>query len=433
MENSAIAKFFKVQERGSSIKKEIIGGVTTFLAMSYIIFVNPSILAEAGMDKGALITVTIIGCAIGTLAAALIANVPLATGPGMGLNAFFTYSLVLGRGIPWETALGIVFLSSVIYLILSLGGIRQKIANAIPHSLQVAVTIGIGFFITFIGLKSLGFIVTSPATLVTLGKFTPTLIVGLVGLIVIFILETKNVNGAMLIGIATATILGIIIGDVKMPTAVMSAPPSMTPIFLKLNIIDALKLTLVGPIFSFLFVNMFDGLGTLIACSKALGRVKPNGEVENLGTLMQIDVGTTMAGSLMGTSTLCFFVESSSGIAAGAKTGLASVVTAILFVLSLFFAPLIGVVPAYATAGPLIMVGVFMFKNIHELDLKNFKTLIPAFLTIILMPLTYSISVGLSFGFLSYIVIHILTGETKKVNAWLFFIGVLSVINLCTM
>lgn len=426
-------KYFKLEENGTTVKREVIGGITTFLAMAYIIFVNPSILSLAGMDKGALITVTIVGCALGTLAAAFIANVPLATGPGMGLNAFFTFSLVMGKNIPWETALGIVFISSVIYLFLSLGGIREKIANAIPHTLQVAVTVGIGLFIAFIGLKSLGFIVAHPATFVTLGKFTPTLLVGLLGLVVIFLLEAKGVTGAMLIGIAVATVGGILIGDVKLPAQLISLPPSMAPVFLKLDILGALKVSLMGPIFTFLFVNMFDGLGMLIAVSKSMGRIDKDGNIKNLGTMMQIDVGTTMVGSLMGTSTLCYFAESASGIAAGARTGLASVVTGCLFILALLFAPVIGVVPAYATAGPLIMVGVFMFKNIQELDYSNFKTLIPAFLTILLMPLTYSISVGLSFGFLSYILIHLFTGEREKVNSWLLFIGILSAINLATL
>lgn len=425
--------FFKVKALGGSVKAEVIGGATTFLAMSYIIFVNPATLAQAGMDKNALITVTIVGCMVGTLASAFLTNFPLATGPGLGLSAFFTYSLVLGKGIPWQTALGLVFLSSCIYFLLSIGGIRKKIVAAIPTSLQIAVTVGIGLFISFIGLRSMGVISDHPVTLVSLTSFTPKITIAVFSLIVIFVLEAKKIAGSMLIGILLATVLGVIIGDVKIPASLISMPPSMEPTLFKLDILSALKITFIGPIFSFLFVNMFDGIGMLIASSKSLGRVNQKGEINDLGKLMQVDVGTTLFGSLLGTSPLCYFVESTAGIAAGAKTGLASLVTGLLFALTLFFAPVIGMVPSYAIGAPLVMVGVFMFTNVRELDFNNFKTLVPAFLTILLMPITYSISVGLSFGFLSYIFIHLLSGDFKKINGWLLFIGALSILNIITL
>lgn len=422
--------FFKVSERGSTIRTEIIGGVITFLTMAYIIFVNPDILAETGMNRGALITVTALSAGIGTLISSIWANVPFALAPGMGLNAFFTYSLVLGKGIPWETALGIVFLSGVFFLFLSLGGVREKIANAIPMSLKVAVTCGIGLFITFIGLKNLGVIVHHPSTLVQIGKFTPTVVIGIAGLFIILILKVKKIKGAMLIGMGITMIIGIVTGHIDAPTGIMSTPPSIAPIFGKLDILGALKLAYIGPIFSFMFVDLFDSLGTLISCSRSIGLVDKEGKIEGLGKMLYTDVASTIFGSILGTSTVTTYLESGAGVAAGAKTGLASLVTSALFFLSLLFTPLIGAVPGFVTSPALIIVGVYMFKAVQELDMNNFKTLFPAFVTIVMMPLTYSISAGMALGFLSYIIIHIGTLDFKKINIPLLIIGALSLINM---
>lgn len=425
-----LENYFKISERGSTVKQEVIGGITTFLAMSYIIFVNPAILGDAGMDRGALITVTCLASALATLLSGVWANAPFALAPGMGLNAFFTYTLVLGKGVPWQTALGIVFISGFFFLILSIGGIREKIANAIPLPLKIAVGGGIGMFITLIGLKNMGVVVANDATLVALGPITTTVLIGVAGLIVSMVLEIERVKGGMLIGILVSTILAFITGNVDVPSQFISMPPSAAPIAMKLDIIGAFKLSLIGPIFSFMFVDLFDNLGTLISCSKQMGMVDEKGHIQGLGKMLYTDVSATIAGAMMGTSTVTTFVESAAGVAIGARTGLASVVTALMFIGALFFAPIVGVVPAYATAPALIIVGGYMFKNVKDLDFTDMKSLFPAFIIIVAMPLTYSISIGLSLGFLAYILLHLLTGDFKKINFTLLFIGALCFVNL---
>lgn len=431
MENVGfLEKLYKISERKSTVKQEVIGGVTTFLAMSYIIFVNPSILGLAGMDKGALITVTCLTSAIATIISGLWANAPFALAPGMGLNAFFTFTLVLGKGVPWETALGIVFMSGVFFFILSLGGIREKIAYAIPMPLKIAVGGGIGLFITFIGLINMGLIVSNPSTIVSLGEIKATVLIGIIGLIIAIILEIKQVKGGILIGIIISTVLGFISGNIAVPEQVVSLPPSIAPIAGKLDIAGAFKLSLIGPIFSFMFVDLFDTLGTLISCSRQMGIVDKDGKIEGFGRMLYTDVFSTIIGSVLGTSTVTTYVESAAGVAVGAKTGLASVVTGCLFLFALFFSPIVAVVPGYATAPALIIVGVYMFKNVKDLDFTDLKSLFPAFIIIIMMPLTYSISTGLSLGFLSYIIIHLITGDFKKINIPLIFIGALCLVNL---
>lgn len=425
-----LENYFKISERGSTVKQEVIGGITTFLAMSYIIFVNPAILGDAGMDRGALITVTCLASALATLLSGVWANAPFALAPGMGLNAFFTYTLVLGKGVPWQTALGIVFISGFFFLILSIGGIREKIANAIPLPLKIAVGGGIGMFITLIGLKNMGVVVANDATLVALGPITTTVLIGIVGLIVSMVLEIERVKGGMLIGILVSTILAFITGNVDVPSQFISMPPSAAPIAMKLDIIGAFKLSLIGPIFSFMFVDLFDTLGTLISCSKQMGMVDEKGHIQGLGKMLYTDVSATIAGAMMGTSTVTTFVESAAGVAVGARTGFASVITALMFIGALFFAPIVGVVPAYATAPALIIVGGYMFKNVKDLDFTDMKSLFPAFIIIVAMPLTYSISIGLSLGFLAYILLHLLTGDFKKINFTLLFIGALCFVNL---
>ena len=425
-----LENYFKISERGSTVKQEVIGGITTFLAMSYIIFVNPAILGDAGMDRGALITVTCLASALATLLSGVWANAPFALAPGMGLNAFFTYTLVLGKGVPWQTALGIVFISGFFFLILSIGGIREKIANAIPLPLKIAVGGGIGMFITLIGLKNMGVVVANDATLVALGPITTTVLIGIVGLIVSMVLEIERVKGGMLIGILVSTILAFITGNVDVPSQFISMPPSAAPIAMKLDIIGAFKLSLIGPIFSFMFVDLFDTLGTLISCSKQMGMVDEKGHIQGLGKMLYTDVSATIAGAMMGTSTVTTFVESAAGVAIGARTGFASVITALMFIGALFFSPIVGVVPAYATAPALIIVGGYMFKNVKDLDFTDMKSLFPAFIIIVAMPLTYSISIGLSLGFLAYILLQLVTGDLKKINFTLLFIGALCFVNL---
>ena len=420
---------FKLKENNTNVRTEVIGGFTTFLTMAYIIFVNPLILSEAGMDKPALITATCLAACFGTLLAGLWAKVPFAMAPGMGLNAFFTYTLVLGQGITWQTALGVVFVSGVVFLILTLAGIREKVVAAIPLSLRIATAAGIGLFITFIGLKNLGLVVDHPATLVSIGELTRPVLIGLGSLILITILEIRKVKGSILIGIFSATIAGILTGEVHLD-AIFSAPPSLAPLAFQLDILGALQWGLAGAIFSFMFVDLFDSIGTIVACSYEAGHVKEDGSIKNIDKVLEADAVATIAGALIGTSTATTYIESASGIADGARTGLASVVTGCLFLLGLFCAPLIGAVPAFATAPALIIVGVFMFRCIKQIDFFDFKTAVPAFLTMILMPLTFSIATGLAIGFLSYVIIAVCCGDMKKISPVMWGVGLLSAINL---
>ena len=423
-------KFFEIEKRQSSYKKEIIGGATTFLTMAYIIFVNPSILGEAGMDKSALISVTIIASVIGTLLAGVWAKVPYAMAPGMGLNAFFTYTLVIGSGVPWETALGVVFISGIVFLLLTITGIRTKIIHTIPASLRLAVGAGIGLFISFIGFQNMGLVVANPATLIGLGEFTPTLLIGIIGLLITAIMEVKRVPGGIFYGIIITTLIALFAGQINAPEAYVSLPPSIEPIFFKLDILSALSFSLIGAIFSFMFVDLFDSVGTIVACSYEAGFVDKNGKVKHVNEILEADAIASVAGALLGTSTTTTYIESAAGIANGARTGFASVITALLFILALFFAPLIGIVPAYATAPALIIVGVYMFKNIKEIDFNDFTEAIPAFLTIILMPFTYSISIGLSFGFISYVILKLVVGKANKISILMWAIATLSLVNL---
>lgn len=427
---SFLDKIFKYTERGSNAKTEVIGGVTTFLTMAYIVFVNPAILSDAGMDKSALITVTILATAIGTLIFAFLGNAPFALAPGMGLNAFFTYSLVIGEGVHWTQALGVVFISGMIFLILAITGVRKYIADAIPKELSIASAAGIGLFLSFVGLKGMGVIVGNPDTLVALADFTPTVLIALFGLVLMGIFEVKKVKGGILISIIVTTVLSIVLGYVELPTSIISAPPSIAPVAFKLDILGALKFSLIGPIFSFMFIDMFDSLAFLISCCKQMGLEDKDGNIKGLSRMLYADVTSTLIGSMLGTSTVTTFGESAAGIAAGAKTGLASVVTASLFLVTLLFTPLLGVVPSYAASPALVMVGVFMFSSIRQVDFNDSKIAVSAFVTVLLMPLTYSISIGLCFGFISYIIMHVVSKETEKISLTLWIIGALSVLNL---
>ena len=426
-----ISKFFGFEARETNLKQEIIGGLTTFLTMAYIVIVNPAILSDGtGMDKGALITVTCLAAAIGCLLAAFIANMPIAMAPGMGINAFFTYSLVVGRGIPWEQALGIVFLSGVIFLALTLMKIREKVVESIPIVIRYSIAAGIGLFIAFIGLQNMGLIVANPATLIGIGKFTPAVTLGVVGLIITGFFELKKIKGGILYGILITTAIGIITGNASLPSTIVSLPPSIESTFLKFDVIGALKISFIGPIFSFMFLDLFDSIGTIIACAKAAGLEDEDGNVADIGKALEADAIATVAGAILGTSTTTTFVESAAGVADGARTGFSSIVVAICMILTLFFAPIIGIVPGYATAPALIIVGVYMFKNLLNIDFNKMETAIPAFLTIIMMPLAYSISIGISFGFISYVVIEIFQGKIKTINPIMWIITILAIVNL---
>lgn len=425
-----LEKLFKLDSHNTTVRRELIAGVTTFLTMAYIIFVNPSILADAGMDKGALITVTALTACFGTLLMGLWINVPLAMAPGMGLNAFFAYTLVVGQGISWQTALGVVFISGIIFLLLTTFGFREKIVEAIPTSLRVAIPGGIGLFITFIGMQNMGLVVQSESTLVTLGDFGIPVILGLVGLALTLVLEVRKWKGAILIGILATTVLGIALDDVSLPGSVVSSPPSVGPTLFQLDIVGALQWGLFGAIFSFMFVDLFDSVGTIVACSYEADLVEKDGTIRRISHMLGADAVATSVGALLGTSTTTTYIESAVGIEEGGRTGLTSVVTALLFLLALVFTPVISIVPGYATAPALIVVGLFMFRNLRDIELGRLDEVIPAFLTIVLMPLTYSISMGLTFGFLSHILMRLVTGKIKQISPVMWIIGLFSALNL---
>ena len=423
-------RLFKLEDHGTTASREAAAGITTFLTMAYIIFVNPNILGSAGMDKGAVITATILASAFGTLLAGLWANVPFAMAPGMGLNAFFAFSLVLGRQVSWQTALGVVFISGIVFLALTLLGVRKYIVAAIPLNLRLAIAAGIGLFITFIGLRTLGLIVDDPATLVTLGPLDVPVLLGLTGLLVIIVLEIRGVRGSILLGILTATLLGAATGQVGMPDAVISSPPGLTPVLFKMDLGGALQWGMWGAIFSFMFVDLFDSVGTIVACSYEAGLVAEDGSIAKLDRVLEADAVSTIAGALLGTSTTTTYLERGAGIAAGGRTGLANVVTAGLFLAALLFTPLIGMVPGFATAPALIVVGVFMFRNVARIDFRSFANGAPAFLTIILMPLTSSISMGLAFGFVTHIVASTAAGRARDIHPVMWFVGAFSVLEI---
>jgi len=425
-----LEKLFKLQQRSTTVRTEALAGVTTFLTAAYIVLVNPAILSRAGMDQGALTTVTCLVAAIATLLIALWANAPLMMAPGMGLNAFFTYSLVLGQGVAWPTALGVVFISGVMFLVLTWVGVREKVALAIPTSLRLATSVGIGFFIAFIGLQNLGLIVKSDAVLVQLGSFSPAVMLGLGGLILAVIFEIRRVRGAILLAIIATTLVGMLVGQAPLPEGVIASPPSLGPLAFRLDILGALKVSLWSSIFSFMFVDLFDSLGTMLAVSREAGLTDDHGEVHNLSQMLQADAWATIFGALLGTSTTTTFIESASGVADGGRTGLTSIVTAFCFLLAMFFTPLIGAVPAFATAPALILVGIFMMRGISQIDFYNFEEAAPAFLTFILMPLTYSIATGLAFGFVSFVLIKLLLGKTRELNPFLVGAAIFSLISL---
>ena len=425
-----LERLFRLTEHGTTVSRETAGGATTFLTMAYIIFVNPNILADAGMDKGAVITASILAAAFGTLLSGLWANVRFAMAPGMGLNAFFTFSLVLGGQVDWQTALGVVFVSGVAFLVLTLLGVRKYVVAAIPLNLRLAIAAGIGLFITFIGLRNLGLIVADPVTLVTLGRLDEPVVLGLAGLMVIVVLEIRAVRGGILLGILVTTGLWLVFGLVDLPGQAVAPPPSLAPVFFKMDLAGALQWGMWGAIFSFMFVDLFDSVGTIVACSYEAKLVAEDGTIAKLDRVLEADAVSTIAGALLGTSTTTTYIESGAGITAGARTGLANVVTALLFLLALLLTPVIGMVPAFATAPALIVVGVYMFRNVSRIDFGNFATGVPAFLTIILMPLTSSISMGLAFGFTAHIAATVARGRPGDIHPVMWGVGLFSILEI---
>jgi AGZA family xanthine/uracil permease-like MFS transporter len=421
-------KIFNLQARNTSVETEIVAGATTFLTMAYIIFVNPAILSQAGMDKPALIVITCLTTAISTLITGLYANAPIAMAPGMGLNAFFAYTLVITDKIPWQTALGIVFLSGFLCLLLTLLGFRKRLVEAIPQSLVSAISVGIGLFITFIGLQNIGIIIAHPATLVQAGNLNSTILIGLVGLAVMIFLEAKEIKGSLLIGIIAATIVAMLTGKLKTPDTFISTAINITPVAFRLDITSALKLSLFGIIFTLMFMDMFDSLGTLVACCHEAKMIDETGQIRKLDRLLAIDAIASMLGALLGTSTTTSYIESAAGIKEGGRTGLTAVVTGILFIAAVIFVPVIEIVPSYATAPALIMVGLFMMKEVKRIEFDSLETAFPAFIIIIMIALSYSISTGLAFGFISFAMLKIITGKARNIRPAMWLITVLSVL-----
>ena len=418
-------RFFSVTQRQSSFHVECVAGMTTFLTMAYIIFVNPSILADGtGMDKDAVIAATCVVSALATIAVGLFANAPIAMAPGMGLNAFFAYSLVLGDGVTWQTALGVVFLSGVFFMILTALGLRRKLVEAIPDALISAISVGIGLFITFIGLRNLGLVMGDPVTLIKAGPLTATVGIGLVGLLVMIFLEARRIKGALLIGVVVSTGLALALGKVHMPEA-WSVSFNIQAVAFKLDILGALKWSLFGSIFSLMFMDMFDSVGTLVACCHQADLMDDDKRIKGLDRLLGIDAAATMIGALLATTTTTSYIESAAGIEQGGRTGLTSIVTGLFFLLALLFIPIIGIVPAYATAPALIMVGLFMMKEVRRIDFNRMEDAFPAFIIIVMIALSYSISTGLAFGFVSYVIIKTILGRAGQVKLAMWVIAVL--------
>lgn len=423
-------KYFKFDELGTSYRTEFLAGLTTFLAMAYILFLNPATLGlineelPAGveaMDPGAVFTATAIAAAIGSLFMGVIAKYPIVLAPGVGLSAFFAYSVVLSQGIPWQTALSGVLVSGLIFIVLTLTGLREKIINSIPADLKIAVGVGIGFFIAFIGLKNAGIIIGDPATLVAIGDFkSPTVLLAIFGIILSIILLTLNIQGGIFYGMIATAIAGMITGIISTPqgvTDVVGSVPSLAPTFgeafLNLDQIFTTEMLLV--ILTFLFVDFFDTAGTLVAVANQAGLMKDN-KLPRAGRALFADSSATVAGSLLGTSTTTSYIESSAGVAAGGRSGFTAVVAAGLFLVALFFSPLLDVITSEVTAPALVIVGILMSSSLKNIAWDKFEIAVPAFMTIIAMPLTYSIATGIAIGFIFYPITMILKGRIKEVH-----------------
>ena len=418
-----LEKFFNLKENNTTVRTEIIAGITTFMTMAYILAVNPDILSATGMDKSAVFSATTLSAVIATLVMALWARLPFALAPGMGLNAFFAFTVVLGMGYSWQFALTAVFLEGIIFLLLTAFNIREVIVNAIPMNLKHAISVGIGLFIAFIGMQNTGLIVNSDATLVTLGDMSAhTVWITLFGLVLIGVLLALKVRGALLIGIFAATIAGIPLGVTHLPEGSwLTLPPSVEPVAFKFEFSSIFTIDMLIVLFTFLFVDMFDTVGTLIGVASKADMIREDGSLPRAKQALFADAVGTTVGSLLGTSTVTTYVESASGVAEGGRTGLTSLTTAGMFLLALFLSPLFLMVPAAATAPALIMVGSFMMSPILKINFDDNTESIPAFLTIIMMPLAYSIAEGIVFGMLSYVALKLLSGKTKDVS-WVMYI-----------
>ncbi|MCL1834536.1 MAG: NCS2 family permease [Oscillospiraceae bacterium] len=446
-----ISKFFKLEQKGTTIRTEAIAGITTFATMAYILAVNPDILSAAGLDSGAVFVATALGAVIGTVCIALLANLPFAMAPGMGLNAFFAYTVVIGMGYTWQFALCAVFVEGLIFVVLSKSGIRTMLFNAIPLTLKYAVGAGIGMFIVFIGLKNAGVVVADGATFVALGNLRSAApAIALIGVIITIVLLLKKVKGALLIGIIITWALGIIaqlagwyavdpaVGNFDLiPKSFVALPPSLAPTFGKLFtgfkevFVDASSVfSFLSVMIAFLFVDIFDTVGTLAGVASKANMLNEKGELEGVSNALLSDSIATTVGAVLGTSTVTTYIESAAGVQEGGRTGLTSIVTSIFFLISLFLAPVFLTIPGFATATALIVVGLLMVEPIKNMKLDNLEELIPLGITIVAMPLFYSISTGLAFGFISYVVVKLATGKVKDISVLMWILTVVFLLQL---
>jgi AGZA family xanthine/uracil permease-like MFS transporter len=428
-----LERVFRLKENGTTPGREIIAGLTTFAAMAYILAVNPGILANAGMPREALITATAVGAAMATILMAALTNFPLACAPGMGINAFFAFTICLGMGIPWQSALGLVFINGFIFLLLSVTGVRERILKALPLSLKIAVSAGIGLFIAFIGLQNGGLIVSNPATMVSLGDLSrpPVALFG-AGILLTCVLVARGIPGAIILSMAVISLIGLAVPDGKggtvtqFPAALVSAPASLEPLLFHLNFDFVLQspLRALPVILTLLLVDMFDNIGTLIGVTRRAGLMDAQGNVPKIGRALVADSTAAILSSLIGTSTVVSYIESAAGVQAGGKTGLTAVTTALCFLLALFFTPLILMIPAVAVAPALVVVGIVMFEGVVDLDFRRFEIAAPAVLTILTMPLAYSISTGIGLGLIVLSVLALGTGRRREVTGLTYGLAV---------
>lgn len=420
-----LKKLFGFDERVTTVRTEVMAGITTFLTMAYILAVNPNILSTTGMDKGALFTTTVLASAVTTLLMAFYAKLPFGLAPGMGLNAFFAYTVCLGLGYSWQFALTAVLIEGLIFILLTVTNLREKIVDCLPLTLKHAISGGIGLFIAFLGLQNAGIIVKNDATLVGLGNITSgTALLGIIGLILTSVLLVKRVKGALLIGILLTTLIGIPLGITQF-NGVVSTPPSIEPIFCKFEWHNIFTKEMVIVVFTFLFVDLFDTIGTLVGVTTKAGMVTKEGKIPHLKQAFMVDaIGTTM-GAALGTSTVTTFVESAAGVGEGGRSGLTAFVTAVCFLLALFLAPFFLAVPGAATAPVLILVGLMMISSVKKIDFSDYSEAIPAFLCIVFMPMAYSISDGIVLGLMSYVLVNLISGKYKKLTLGMYILAVL--------
>lgn len=407
-------QFFKLSARQTTVRKELLAGLTTFMAMSYVLFVNPSLLAQAGMDHGAVFVATCLAAALGCLLMGALANLPIALAPGMGLNAFFTYVIVLEQGYSWQTALAAVFFSGCLFLLLSIFKIREWIINSIPLPLKLGIAAGIGMFLALIALKTANIIVASPATLVTLGDLhSPQVLLAIVGFFLIFALAHRGWHSAVLVSILLVTLAAWWLGDSQF-SGIVAMPPSLAPTFMQLDFASAFTLSIIPVVLTLLFLDLFDTSGTLVAVTQKAGLLGKDGKVPDLSKALIADSSASMVGALLGTSTTTSYVESTSGVAAGGRTGLTAIVTGLLFLLALWFSPLAAMVPGYATAGALLYVATLMLTSLQHVEWDDVLQAVPVAVVLIMMPLTFSIADGIGMGFISYAVLCLLTGKVER-------------------